>query len=102
MAQESPRELAAAIRILAFHAELAGARRRQQKRRRRHRGPDAAEPAPELAPQIEHAEVQTRMGLDADLALPGVERGRVQERLLTGGPAAVDCMNARRVRMRGL
>ncbi|HET9361743.1 MAG TPA: hypothetical protein VFO58_18450 [Vicinamibacterales bacterium] len=42
------------------------------------------------------------MGLDADRALPGGEPGRDQERLLTGVPAAVDCMNARRVSMRGL
>jgi hypothetical protein len=83
MTQESPRELDAAIGILAFHTQLAGARRRQQKRRRRHRGPDAAEPAPELAPQIEHAEVQTRVGLDADRALRGGEPGRDQERLLS-------------------
>jgi hypothetical protein len=82
MTQESPRELAAAFGILAVHAELAVARRRQQKRRRRHRGPDAAEPATARAPQIEHAEVQTRMCFDADLTLPGGEPGRDQERLL--------------------
>jgi hypothetical protein len=102
MTQESPRELAAAIGILAFDAELACARRRQQKRRRRHRSPDAAKPAPARASQIEHAEVQARVGLDADLVLPGVGPGRDQERLLTGVPAAVGCTSARCVSMRGL
>src|SRR5439155_20587946 len=63
---EPLRERAGPRRVRTFRLEIGGGMRLEQQRRRRDRGPDAAEPAPQIAPQVEHAEMEAGGRLDED------------------------------------
>ena len=64
--------------------------RREQQRRRRRRGADAAEPAAQLAAQIEHAEMQARRRFDEDSVPASARRA-----------AALRSIGSERPRVRG-
>src|SRR5688572_26177780 len=79
------RERGSTMRIVSFDREHIRARGRQQERRCRSRRANAPEPSSRRSPQIEYAEVEACIGLDADCALAfGIVR--TQEALLTSLP----------------
>jgi hypothetical protein len=63
---EQAREFTGSFGIRAARSQMVGARRRNEQCGRRRRRTNPAEPAPQRASQIEHAEVQSRRRLDED------------------------------------
>ena len=61
---EPVRELEHPRRIRPLGREARGGARFEEQRRRRDRGPDPTEAPPQIAPQVQHAEMQPRGRLD--------------------------------------
>lgn len=62
--REPAREFESPYRVGPFGLELRGAMSLEEQRRRGDRRADAAESPSQVAPQVEHAEMQTRRRLD--------------------------------------
>jgi hypothetical protein len=74
----APRELECAVGIRTLRPEVGGGRRFEQQRWGRRGGADAAEPATEVASQIEHSEVKSRGRFDENgVVHVGASRGAV-------------------------